>query len=162
MNSVVTKYLFGACLLFATTFGFAEQQTWYFVRHFEKQTGDNPSLTVMGHSRAEQLAIYFSDKPLTAIYSTDYNRTIQTATPVADSKSLKILPYNPAQLSEFAERLKPLNSVLVVGHSNTTPELLSLMGGEVIHMEESDYGVVYQLLNLNGEFTTQNDLIPLK
>jgi len=36
------------------------------------------------------------------------------------------------------------------------------MGGEVIQMEESDYGVVYQLQKLGLEFTTQNILIPPK
>tara|TARA_R110002167_G_scaffold342797_1_gene551642 strand:- start:3437 stop:3655 length:219 start_codon:yes stop_codon:yes gene_type:complete len=70
------------------------------------------------------------------------------------------LTYNPSQLSEFAEQLKSLNFVLVVGHSNTTPELLELMGGEAIHMEESDYGVLYMLRKQGSEFTTQSILIP--
>jgi hypothetical protein len=41
----VIKSFLGLCILGISTFGFAEQQTWYFVRHFEKQLGDNPSLT---------------------------------------------------------------------------------------------------------------------
>lgn len=155
--------LISILMIFAGSFpSYADTQTWYFVRHFEKQIGDNPHLTKIGQARAKQLAEFFASKEIHAIYSTHYNRTQQTATPVAESKSLEILTYNPSQLSEFAEELKSLNFVLVVGHSNTTPELLELMGGEVIHMEESDYGVVYQLQNSDGEFTTQSDLIPSK
>jgi len=105
----LSHVLFSSLMIFAVVLpAFADTQTWYFVRHFEKQSGDNPSLTDIGHFRAEKLANYFSDKPLTAIYSTDYNRTQQTAAPVAESKNLKILPYNPVQLSEFTEQLKSL------------------------------------------------------
>ena len=143
------KYLIGVCLLAISTFSFAEQQTWYFVRHFEKQLGDNPSLTEPGKARAEALAAFFSDKPLNQVYSTDYNRTLETATPVSELKSLDVQSYDPRNLAEFASKLKTQNHVLVVGHSNTTPEILSLMGGEVINIEESDYGVLY-IVDTNG------------
>ncbi len=53
------KYLLGCCFLAISTFGFAEQHTWYFVRHFEKHLGDNPSLTEIGKARAEALAVFF-------------------------------------------------------------------------------------------------------
>ena len=53
------KYFLGCCLLALSSFVFAGQQTWYFVRHFEKQLGDNPSLTEIGRVRAEALAAFF-------------------------------------------------------------------------------------------------------
>ena len=150
------KYFIGGCLLAISTFGFAEQQTWYFVRHFEKQHSDNPSLTKTGKARAEALAAYFSDKPLNHVYSTDYNRTLETATPVTTLKKLPIEDYDPRTLVEFASKLKTLDNVLVVGHSNTTPDILSLMGGEHIILNESDYGVVYMLQKHGQAFTTQS------
>ena len=156
------KYFIGACLLAISTFGFAEQQTWYFVRHFEKQHSDNPSLTKTGKARAEALAVFFSDKPLTHVFSTDYNRTLETATPVTTIKALPIADYDPRNLVEFASKLKTLDNVLVVGHSNTTPEILSLMGGKHIIIKESDYGVVYMLEKHGREFTTQSIHIPLQ
>jgi hypothetical protein len=49
-NDLVFKIFLGICLLAISTFSFAEQQTWYFVRHFKKQQGDNPSLTETGRA----------------------------------------------------------------------------------------------------------------
>ncbi|GAC17992.1 histidine phosphatase family protein [Paraglaciecola arctica] len=154
------KYFLIGCFLTNSTFGFAEQQTWYFVRHFEKQQGDNPSLTESGKARAAALARFFSDKSLNHLYSTDYHRTLETATPVSILKNVSVEFYNPRKLAEFSSKVKTLDHVLVVGHSNTTPELLGLMGGKVIHMEESDYGVLYMLRKQGSEFTTQSILIP--
>ena len=158
----MTKYFFGMCLLVLSTFGFAEQHTWYFVRHFEKQLGDNPSLTVKGKSRAEALATFFSDKHLNHVYSTDYNRTRETATPVATLKSLTIQSYDPHNLAGFAIKLKTQDHVLVVGHSNTTPELLGLMGGANITIEESEYGALYIVQNDGLELSSRSVDIPPK
>jgi broad specificity phosphatase PhoE len=141
----MSKFLLGICFLAISSSAFAEPQTWYFVRHFEKQVGDNPSLTEVGKDRAEALAAFFSDKSLTHIFSTNYNRTLETATPVSELKSVEIKNYNPRNLGEFASKIKALNQVLVVGHSNTTPELLRLMGGAYITIAESEYGTIYVL-----------------
>lgn len=158
----MVKFFLGICLLVISTFGFADQQTWYFVRHFEKQLGDNPSLTNTGKARAEALGAFFSDKTLTQIYSTDYKRTLETAIPVATLKKLPIEDYDPRNLFELASKLKNMDQVLIVGHSNTTPEILSLMGGKEIVIEESDYGVVFMLQKHGVELTTQSIPIPLK
>lgn len=158
----MTKYFLGLCFLAISTMSFAEPQTWYFVRHFEKQLGDDPSLTKTGKARAEALTAFFSDKPLNHVYSTDYNRTRETAAAVAAQKSVDLQSYDPRNLVEFATQIKTLNHVLVVGHSNTTPELLRLMGGQDINIEESDYGVVYMLQKHGLDMTTQSIHIPLK
>ncbi|MFT6990132.1 MAG: phosphohistidine phosphatase SixA [Paraglaciecola sp.] len=156
------KYFLGLCFLAISSISFAEQQTWYFVRHFEKQLGDNPSLTKTGKARAEALAVFFSDKPLNHVYSTDYNRTIETATPVAALKNVDIKSYDPRNLVEFATQIKTLNHVLVVGHSNTTPELLGLMGGAIITIKESEYGELYIMKHNGLELSASSLHIPLK
>lgn len=156
------KYFLGCCFLAISNFSFAESQTWYFVRHFEKQLGDNPGLTETGKARAEVLAAFFSDKPLNQIFSTEYHRTLETATPVTVLKNLTIEYYDPQNLAEFAIRMKTLDHVLVVGHSNTTPQIMSLMGGEDIHIEETDYGVVYMLQKHDLGYTTKNISITLE
>lgn len=156
------KFFIGICLLAMSTFGFAEQQTWYLVRHFEKQLGDNPSLTETGKDRAEKLAAFFSDKSLNSIYSTNYNRTLETATPVAELKSLTIQSYDPRQLIKFAVELKTLDHVLVVGHSNTTPELLGLMGGATVTIEESEYGTLYIVKTSGVDISSTSVHVSLK
>ncbi|WP_217697826.1 histidine phosphatase family protein [Shewanella sp. UCD-KL21] len=110
----------------------AKTSTIFLVRHGEKQTGEDPQLTEQGRNRALALANTLSAVKLDAVYSTQYQRTEQTALPTANSQYLKISYYNPRELAEFASQLQ-LNSgakVLVVGHSNTTPKLVSLLGGE--------------------------------
>ena len=120
------------------------------MRHFEKRTGDNPSLTEKGQARAEALAAFFSDKPLNHIYSTHYNRTLETATPVATLKKLSIEEYDPRKLDELSTKLKTLEHVLVVGHSNTTPQISHMMGADEFKIAENDYGVVYILQHMDG------------
>ena len=156
------KLCLGICLLAISTFGFADQQTWYFVRHFEKQKSDNPSLTDTGKARALALAAFFSDKSLNKVYSTNYNRTQETATPVAELKSLQIESYDPRKLAEFATELKTQDHVLVVGHSNTTPELLRLMGGPNIKIEETEYGTLYVLKSNNSVISSTSFDISFK
>ena len=151
----MAKFYLSLCLLVFSTLGFAEQQTWYLVRHFEKQVAADPSLTAIGKARAQALAEFFANKPLLQIYSTDYQRTMQTAAPVAKQKSLLIQSYNPRELAQFANEMANLTNVLVVGHSNTTPELLLLMGGDNITMTELDYGTVYVLRKEGGVYQTQ-------
>ncbi len=105
-----------------------ETTTYYLIRHAEKDRSDslnrNPNLTEAGLKRAENWAKYFSNIELDDVYSTNYNRTIQTAKPTATSKNLEIKTYNPRNLydSIFQAETKG-KTVLVVGHSNTTPAL---------------------------------------
>ena len=156
------KYFLSGCFLIFSTLSFADQQTWYFVRHFEKQKSDNPSLTDTGKARAIALSAFFSDKSLSKVYSTDYNRTQETATPVAELKSLQIETYDPRKLAEFATELKTQNDILVVGHSNTTPELLGLMGGPSIKIAETEYGTLYVLKSKGSVLSSTSFEISLK
>ena len=64
--------------------------TYYLIRHAEKDRTDiansNPNLNFEGEKRAQNWANYFKEINLDAIYSTKYNRTIQTATPTSQEK----------------------------------------------------------------------------
>ncbi len=124
----------------------------YLARHAEKQVGNNPSLTKEGKDRAKQLAYLLEHVDVAYVYSTQYLRTEETAQPTAELHSLPIKSYDPRQLAEFAEKLKTLDGhVLVIGHSNTTPQLVSLLTGEKLKdLSEHDYGDVFQV-NLDRE-----------
>ena len=132
--------------------------TIYLVRHSEKDlTSENeadPPLTKCGKQRSESLSAFLEDVNLDAIYSTDYNRTINTALPTANSKELKIENYNPRDLVEFSKSLLNYKKdVLVVGHSNTTGVLAGLLVGEEIGEIDLDiYDRIYQVVisNKNG------------
>lgn len=108
--------------------------TYYFIRHAEKNRSDksnkNPDLIQEGILRAAKWSLVFENVPFDAIYSTDYNRTKQTAQPTAETKGLEVNLYNPKALysEEFAKNTKG-KTVLVVGHSNTTPAFVNAVLG---------------------------------
>ena len=115
----------------------------YFIRHAEKMTTPkgNPPLTEQGHARAAALKAFFADRDLQVIFSSDYQRTLDTARPVAGDKNLQVKLYNPRQLEQLAELLlNTKRNSLIVGHSNTTPQLVALIGGEPLELEETDFG----------------------
>lgn len=126
----------------------------YLVRHAEKMSNtDNPSLTDCGQIRASMLANMLSKTNITSIYSTSYQRTMQTAKPLANLTNIPIKVYNPKHLEQFALLLKTLNeNILVVGHSNTTPALVEqLTNQKVAPLTEQDYQYLYQIQFINDQ-----------
>lgn len=92
--------------------------------------GDKPALTEEGEDRAERLAFMLERVDLDAVYSTRTKRTRSTAAPTAASHNLQVIDYDAQQLQDFAKDLKRLyrgKTVLVVGHSNTTPALANYL-----------------------------------
>lgn len=104
--------------------------TYYLIRHAEKDrrdnTNKNPDLTEEGLQRAENWSTVFENIKFDLIYSTKYNRTIQTAEPTALKQGLEIQFYSPSHLNDenFQKNTKG-KTVLVVGHSNTTPQFVN-------------------------------------
>ncbi|MDF2178939.1 phosphoglycerate mutase family protein [Aliiglaciecola sp. CAU 1673] len=119
----------------------------YFLRHAQKESqGSDPALTEAGKHQAQNLATMLKHVPLERIYSTDYQRTRQTVTPLAESKEMEVLLYDPRDLEGFAASLLANGQdAVIVGHSNTTPELIRLLGGEAADIQESEYGDLYRL-----------------
>lgn len=110
----------------------AEQNvsTYILVRHAEKDYGDNPILTPEGEARAEKLKFMLERVDLDAIYSTNTKRTMSTAMPTAEFHDLKIMEYQALELNLLTSKLRGKHrgeTVLVVGHSNTTPAVASLL-----------------------------------
>jgi len=126
---------------------------YYLVRHTEKEADtSDPPLNAAGLKRAEDLKTRLSKVPLSAIYSSDYKRTRDTAAPVANDKSLDVIIYDPRDLDGLSNILSAQNGViLVVGHSNTTPQLAKLLGGEPGEpiVEKTEYDRLYRVVR-NG------------
>lgn len=101
------------------------------VRHAEKvDDGRDPELSESGRARARRLGEMLADSGVESIFSTDFIRTRETAKPLAERLSIRIELYDAADLGAFASKLKASpHRALVVGHSNTTAELVELLGG---------------------------------
>jgi broad specificity phosphatase PhoE len=108
----------------------------YLVRHAEKvdrylTDPSDPPLTDAGRERAEALARTLADAGVTRILASDFRRTRATAAPLAAALGLEVELYDPGALTELLPRLTATpGRVLVVGHSNTTPRLAELLGGD--------------------------------
>jgi len=121
------------------------QKAVFVVRHAEKAAeGSDPDIPLSdaGDQRAERLAVLLQNVGITAIYSTDTVRTRATAQPLAAALHLPVRIYdgkNPQALRE-ALRAEPQAIALVVGHSNTVPDLLSTLGiAGKIKIADADY-----------------------
>ncbi len=120
--------------------------TFVVVRHAEKATDDpeDPGLTAAGRARATALAERLRHAPLVAAYATEFRRTQQTAQPSAALHGLRVKAYfarGPA--AEIAAQWRQAHrsgTVLVVGHSNTVPDLVAaLCACTAAPMDETEY-----------------------
>ena len=128
-------------LLLALSFSVEAQQAIFLVRHAEtvapKGTTLRP-LSEAGQRRAALLGMILKDAGINAIFTSDLERTVKTAEPLA-----KLLRIEPKALEQLTTQFKQndidafvalLRSehrrdiVLVVGHANSVPALLKALG----------------------------------
>lgn len=121
------------------------------VRHAEKGTDDprDPSLTDAGRARALVLRDVLKDAAVTAIYSTQYKRNRQTVEPLAQQFGLTVVerPISAANSAtypaEIAREVLSRNrgqAVVIVGHSNTVPDIVKAFSDVAIKaMEDNEY-----------------------
>ena len=104
----------------------------YVTRHYDTPAGErDPDRIATGQARAAALVKWFKGRKLAAIYVTSFKRTQQTAAPLAAERGLTPIVYGPAPSPEFLAQLKAAKGpVLVVGHSNTVPDIVAGVGGE--------------------------------
>lgn len=146
-------------MAFATERNTAEPAVTFLVRHAEK-AGDSkdPPLTAAGRQRAAALAALLGDAGIRQLYSTDFERTRETARPLAERLGVEVTLYDWDQMYALARQLQaPGTRSLVVGHSDTTPELVELLGGEAGAAidEAAEYDRLYVLTRIaSGETTT--------
>lgn len=106
------------------------------VRHGEKATegmANDPPLSGAGAARAAELARVLADANVAAIYTTPYQRTRNTAAPLAAARGLTPIEVAggksyPADVVAKILADHAGETVLVVGHSNTTPDVLRQLG----------------------------------
>jgi broad specificity phosphatase PhoE len=126
----------------------AEPGAIYLVRHGEKvSVGQDPALTPQGQLRAQNIATILQRAGIQAVFSTPTARTLQTAQPLAQQLGLTVERYDPATPKALVDNVKTLHGpALVVGHSNTLPELVRLFGGEPGQdIADDEYDRLYQL-----------------
>jgi len=113
------------------------------VRHAEKAANDpkDPDLSPAGQKRAETLAGILKDARITAIFTTEFKRTQETAAPL--SKSTGVVP-SIVSAKDYPALVAKLRQVeeaaLVVGHGNTIPAIIKALGVDApLQITDDDY-----------------------
>jgi len=122
------------------------------VRHAEKAAdgSKDPALTPAGGDRARRLARIVKEAGVTAVYTSEFRRTIQTAEPAAEAlkRTAEVVPAkDTAGLAAKIRARGPEDVVLVVGHSNTLPEILKALGHAAeVAIGDDDYENLFVLV----------------
>ena len=135
----------------------AAQQTVIVVRHAERADGGasmatdkpaDPLLSAAGEARAAKLAALLADAGVTAIFTTEFKRTQDTGKPLAAKRGLKIDTHPAKDTAGLIAKIKKEHAtgvVLIVGHSNTVPDIVKAFTGKVITMKDEEYDAMYVL-----------------
>jgi len=120
------QFLFILLILFSVNLTGQDCTEIYLIRHAEKDRSDvknrNPELNELGKKRALKWVQVFKNIELDKIYSTNYNRTIQTVTPISEENNIDVSIYSPSKINYEIFISENIGAkVLVVGHSNTIP-----------------------------------------
>jgi 2,3-bisphosphoglycerate-dependent phosphoglycerate mutase len=141
------KLIFIVALFLVGVDSYAQQEitTFILLRHAEKENDGtkDPDITDEGRQRAIALARLLSEVKVDAIYSTNFKRTQHTLAPLAKSKNLTLLSYEPMKADEIDQMIKkfPGGTIVVCGHSNTTPWIANYLTGKETYKDfnENDY-----------------------
>jgi broad specificity phosphatase PhoE len=118
------------------------------VRHAERADQSKDTLlSPAGEDRAVRLAEALSGLGIKSIYVTEYKRTQQTAQPLAQRLGLAPVVHtakDSAGLVQALRRGSADDTVLVVGHSDTLPELIKQLGvREPIELPATEFHHLY-------------------
>ena len=152
---LVFLFLFG----FQIHFGQNKTTQYYFIRHAEKaDSSKNPDLSEKGLERAKEWQMLFSELSFDAIYSTDFNRTIQTIKPISVKQNTNFSLYNPKTIDIEAFKKETFGkTILIVGHSNTIPNMVNqiIKENKYSDIEENQFGNLYIVTIFENQILSQ-------
>jgi broad specificity phosphatase PhoE len=126
----------------------AAQSNVYVMRHLNTPAGQaDPDLLPAGQRAAEALVAWFAGERPAAIYVTDYKRTRQTVAPLAARLGLIPIVYDPRDTPGLIARVRAEHGpVLIVGHSNTVPDIVAALGGaRPAPLVHEDFGDIWRV-----------------
>lgn len=119
------------------------------IRHAEKATegGSDPELSLAGEDRAIALTRFMRHNKVDAIFTSELKRTKATASVIARQRGVVPVVVNADDVKGLAAKIAALPEdavVLVVGHSNTVPDILTALGvADKVTIRDDEYGRVF-------------------
>ncbi len=130
----------------------------YLVRHAEKvDDSRDADLSPKGLERANALKSFFEKIQIDAVYASQYIRTQKTVKPVADARGLAVNVVDAGKPNELVSKVMASagKTILIAGHSNTTPKLIELLGGPVVEIPDDVYQNLFLLILQDGHCVFQ-------
>jgi len=132
----------------------ADKQIIFVVRHAERADAGSadarsmsadPPLSAAGKARAERLAAMLRDAHVVHVFTTELRRTRETAAPLATAAHVEPVPVPSKDVDGLVARVTATNGAsLIVGHSNTVPEILKKLGvSEPVHIDDEQFGDLF-------------------
>jgi broad specificity phosphatase PhoE len=145
----------GLALVLAAARPVRAQEVVFVVRHAERadNSADSP-LSAAGEQRAAHLAAMLKDAGITGVITTDLLRTIQTAAPTAREARVQALALPAKATNQAVVKIRaagPHARLLVVGHSNTVPDILHDLGVTTkVEIGENEYDNLFIVIPQAG------------
>jgi broad specificity phosphatase PhoE len=150
MKSSLLALALGAVLTSVASVAYAQRAV-FLIRHADRlDDSQDTLLSKAGEARAQLLARLLKDAGITAIYTSQFQRTIKTAEPLAISLQIKPVNIPTGDNAGHFKRIRTENRddiVLIVGHDRSVPALLKLFGHPVdITIAPTEYDNLFVLV----------------
>jgi len=120
----------------------------YVMRHLHTPAGvSDPDLTAEGMKYAQAVSKSFERDPPSVIYVSSTKRAQQTAAPLAERLKLTPKIYDPRDTPGLIAAVSAeTGTVLIVGHSNTVPDIVEKLGGQrPADLTHEDFGDIWHI-----------------
>jgi phosphohistidine phosphatase SixA len=127
-----------------------QPRTIYLIRHADKISDDvDAPLSEAGRVRAACLANTLRDANIQQIFTSELQRTQQTAAPLAEKLNLKPVAIPLSKVDDLIEAIRSSRAanVLVVWHDASLPKILLTLGGpEITPIAHTEYDRFFILI----------------
>ncbi len=138
----------------------------YILRHTEKAniTSEDPVLSEQGIERAKYWKKVLQHTDFDKVFTTDFKRNIQTADIISKERTIQPDLYHPMSFDvlKFINQIRG-QKVLVIGHSNTIPDMVNRLLGETKYppMSHENYNILY-LVSISKSGETSSSMLHIE
>ena len=130
------------------------QEAIFIIRHAEKAVAIDPPLSAAGVERAHRWAEMFASAGVDYVYTSEALRTRETGGIIAEALGVGVEAYptnDPEGLIEQIGDFHADDVVVVVGHTETIPDMLSALGAfDLYEWDLSDYARFFVVVPGDG------------
>ena len=119
----------------------------FIVRHAEKQSdAEDTAISARGQARADCLARTLREARIATVIHSQFIRSAQTAAPLlreTHPAEVTVPAKSYDEIASAARKAAQSGNVLIVGHSNTIPTLLTKLGAPSVKIPDATYDLLF-------------------